>query len=338
MRAIGDVVLSTIVLENLKSAFPAANIDFLTEKYCSGIVKGHPLLNRVIPFDKNYLFLENNAHLFKSLSFLRYVRKQKYDLVFDFFGNPRSAIITLFSGAQHRIGYDFRIRKWVYNHTVVSRASQVHEAEWHLDALKAMNIPIVSKRLSIAVSKANLDFAGRYWRQNQFSQKQVVALNFSGGWPAKLWPMSRYAELAETLVNNYSCEILIIWGPGERDKALHLHEQTRVKTSLIPKTNLKELAAILSRVTVMITTDSGPMHIAAAMQTPCIALFGPTHPQLQGPYGKNHQVVVAESVDCLGCNRTTCNNNRCMQLITVQQLLKAADMILRKTRSGGKNP
>ncbi|MBD3387167.1 lipopolysaccharide heptosyltransferase II [candidate division KSB1 bacterium] len=328
LRAIGDVVLSTIVLRNLRAAYPDATIDFLTEKFCAGIVKNHPLLNNVIAFDKKYAFLDDDVNCFKSLTFLNNMRKQNYDLVFDFFGNPRSALITFFSNARHRVGYDFRMRKWTYNHTIVSRADQIHEAEWHLDALKEMNIPIVSKNLSVAVTERDHRFADDFWQRYQAGQKKVIALNFSGGWPSKRWPLNRFMVLARRLVEKHACEILIVWGPGEKKEAQLLQDQISVGTTILPETNLKELAAILSRADLMITTDSGPMHIAAAMQTPCVALFGPTNPHLQGPYGKNHKIIVARGLPCLRCNRLTCDHNSCMKLISVDDVLNAATSVL----------
>jgi lipopolysaccharide heptosyltransferase I len=328
LRAIGDVVLSTIVLKNLRSAYPDATIDFLTEKFCTGVVEDHSLLNKVIAFDKKYSFLDNDIKCFKSLTFLNNMRKKNYDLVFDFFGNPRSALITFFSNARHRVGYDFRIRKWMYNHIIISRANQIHEAEWHLDALKEMNIPIVSKNLSVAVTERDHRVADNFWQQYQPGQNKVVALNFSGGWPSKRWPLNRFKILARKLVERHACEILIVWGPGEKKEAQLLQDQISRRTTIIPETNLKELAAILSRVDLMITTDSGPMHIAAAMHTPCVALFGPTNPDLQGPYGKNHKIVVARGLSCLRCNRLTCDHNSCMKLISVDDVLNAATSVL----------
>jgi ADP-heptose:LPS heptosyltransferase len=251
------------------------------------------------------------------------IRNQNYDLVVDFFGNPRSALMTYLSGAKNRVGYNFRFRQRAYTKVVPSRANVIHEAEWHLDALTHLDIPIVSRKLNFEVGEGSKNFANNFWQQADLTGKRVIALNFSGGWPAKRWPTDRFAHLADILMELYSARIILTWGPGEREAAEKLQEQVVGPTLLIPEANLKQLAAILQRADILITTDSGPMHVAAAMGTPCVALFGPTNAKLQGPYGSFHKIVQAEGLDCLGCNRLKCDHISCMTLITVSDVLTA---------------
>jgi lipopolysaccharide heptosyltransferase I len=326
LRAIGDVVLSTIVIDNLRRSFPAATIDFLTEAACQEVVLGHPQLDDVIVLDrKSIARLSPWGQLRANCDFLRRIRAARYDLVFDFFGNPRSALLTWYSGAAWRVGYNYRMRQKAYNVVVPSRASEVHEAEWHLDALDRLGIPTPSRHLAFSVSAAAEGTADSFWREAGLHDQLVMALNFSGGWAAKRWPIERFASLAGKLVERYGARIIAIWGPGEETEAHRLAESATVPVTLIPKTGLKELAAILARVDLMITTDSGPMHIAAAMATPCVALFGPTDYRLQGPYGRNHQIVVKQGLACLGCNRIACDHISCMNGLMVEDVLAAVE-------------
>jgi len=317
LRAIGDVVLSTIVLDNLRAAYPQARIDFLTEESCAAVVVGNPILNNVL------IMPRGRRHLFKRLRLLLQVRHVNYDLVFDFFGNPRSAILTWLSGARIRVGYDFRVRKLAYNRIVPSRAKSVHEADWHLDGLSHLGLPIVSKQLNFAIGEGSRNFAQQYWRQAGLKDVPVIALNFSGGWPTKKWPLDRFAHLADLLIDDLGAAVLLLWGPGEKPEAELLRSLASRPVRLIPETTLKQLAALLERADLLVTTDSGPMHIAAAMGTPCVALFGPTHPGGQGPYGEGHQILTADGVDCLGCNRTRCESMHCMSAITVGETMNA---------------
>lgn len=127
----------------------------------------------------------------------------------------------------------------------------------------------------------------------------------------------------------YRARILLIWGPGEKETALKIQELATRPTVLIPETNLKQLAAILQKIDLLVTTDSGPMHIAAAVGTPCVALFGPTNARLQGPYGDQHLIVKSSSLDCLGCDRLDCDHIACMDDITVKDVLQ----VVRKSLS-----
>lgn len=326
LRAIGDVVLSTIVLENLRNAFPAARIDFLTESYCKEVVLGNSILNQVIVYDKKLIkSLPLVKRIIESFKFINRIRNQKYDLVFDLFGNPRSAIVTWFSGAKTRVGYNYRIRSWAYNKVVKSRANEVHEALWHLDALEAVNVPVTSKELNFEVGTGSKKFAESFWEEHNLDERLVVAVNFSGGWPTKKWGLENWAAVVDYVAEKHNSAVLILWGPGEKQEAEKLYSMTRSKPILIPETNLKQLAALLNKTDLLVTTDSGPMHIAASMNTPCVAIFGPTNPLLQGPYGNHHTIVRNESLSCLECNLTQCSHTSCMIKLPVEQVLRAVD-------------
>jgi lipopolysaccharide heptosyltransferase II len=333
LRAVGDVVLSTIVLENLRAAFPKARIDFLTESACKEIVLGNPILNQIIVLERSRL---SGLSVFKrfreNLRLLKKVRNQQYDYVFDFFGNPRSALITWLSAAKIRVGYNYRVRRFAYNVIVPSRANKIHEADWHLDALSILNLPIQSHRLDVSIGGGSKNFAETFWTRAGLNDHRTIALNFSGGWPAKRWPLDRFAHLADRLQEIYNAKILILWGPGEKDQALELQILASKPTLLIPEANLTQLAAILEKVDLLITTDSGPMHIAAAANTPCVALFGPTNAKLQGPFGNIHEVVLKDGLQCLGCNRLDCDHPVCMTALTVADVLTAVERSVAKNK------
>ena len=331
LRAIGDVVLSTIVLENLREAFPVARIDFLTEKASKEVVFGNPVLNNVLIYDKRAISkMSFFRRIVENIRFIKTIRNLNYDLVFDFFGNPRSAFFTYASGARVRIGYDYNIRKWCYTNIVKSRANEIHEADWHLDALDAFDIPILTRRLNFEVGIGSQNFADNFWTQSGLDDKRVIAIHFAGSWPAKRWELDRFSHLIDLLGARYKAKILISWGPGEFDDAKRIQENAVYPSTLLPQTGLKQLAAILKKVDLFITSDSGPMHIAAAMETPCVALFGPTNPKLQGPYGEIHQVVTKPGLNCLGCNKLECDHLSCMKLLTVKDVISGVERCVRK--------
>lgn len=334
LRAIGDVVLSTIVIANLRAAFPGATLHFLTEAMCREVVSGHPDLDEVIVLDRKAMGkLGPRGQFAAHLAFLRRIRRARYDLVFDFFGNPRSALITRWSGARWRVGYDFRMRRFAYNVVVPSRANELHEAEWHLDALTHAGIDTPFRHLAVIPGAAAEAMAAAFWREAGLTGRQVIALNFSGGWAAKRWPIDRFAELAGLLAGRHAVAILIIWGPGELEQAQQLAAAAAVPVTLIPAVGLAELAALLARVDLMVSTDSGPMHIAAAMGTRCVGLFGPTNYRLQGPYGVGHRVVVKRGLECLGCNRTACSHVSCMAGLTTAAVLEEVEAAMGESGS-----
>ncbi len=332
LRAVGDVVLSTIVLKNVRHAYPHARIDFLTQDYCVDIVKDHPDLNTIWSVDLKTWDNQSLMHRIRSVhSFYNQIRRTGYDLVFDFFGNPRTAWITWYSGAPFRVGYDYRIRQWAYSKVIHSRADHIHEADWHLDALTALDIPVVSRALSVPVS-ANAELvAQRFWSHYQLHSKRVVAINFSGGWKEKRWPLDRFAAVSRHLVQEYQVVPLVIWGPGEEKAAIELERMIESPALRIPRTNLKELTALLNRTDLMISTDSGPMHIAAARGVPCVAIFGPTFPHLQGPYGSQHEIVYKDPKQ-FGCDRLECDHGACSEAVSVEVVVQASRSCIQKNK------
>ena len=330
LRAIGDVLLSTIVLQNLRAFFPQARIDFLTERPSREVVEGNPNLDSVIVFDHKRD---------SGLGLILEVRRRRYDLIIDLFGNPRSALLTLFSNAPYRVGYRFKWRQYCYNIVVEPRGGEAHNAEFNLDALRAIDIPCSNSTVSFPLEIEAEQFAERFLHEAHLDHKPIIALNSGGGWYAKRWRLSQFAELGDRIVNEFDLAILLIWGPGEEEDARLIQSLMRSKSTVIPRTNLKQLAALLKRSTLLVTNDSGPMHIAAAMRTPILAVFGPTNPELQGPYGVEHEIVQHQQLVCLGCNYTTCPiGNPCMEQLSVVDVFTSFKALMGRTNHEVEQP
>lgn len=333
LRAIGDVVLSTIVISNLRKAFPDAQIDFLTEMPAKDVVSGNLDLDEIITFDRARIQkLKFWTGLKENFRFIKTIRNNQYDIVFDFFGNPRSALITFLSGAKERIGYNWRGRQFAYNRIVKSRAAEVHEAEFHLDALTALNIPITNRNLHFAIHSSDEAFADDFFSEFHLENSLVIGLNSSGGWPAKKWPLPYFAKLADRFIRELNAKILLFWGPGELDEVKKLKDLITTEAVIIPKTDLKRLAALLQKCSLVVSNDSGPMHIAAAVGTPTVGIFGPTHPETQGPYGDKHEVAIKKGLPCLGCDRLNCETDECMRELNVDEVWEVILKCLRKNQ------
>ncbi len=315
LRAVGDVVLSTIVLKNLREAFPHASLEFLTEKGGAGVLQGNPFIDRCLVYDRTRM---------TGPGLIRQVRKGRYDLVIDLFGNPRTALLTLLSGAQYRVGYRFRGRTYAYNAVVEPRGSSVHNTQFNLDALERIGIPIIDRSLHIVPGKHDEEKIEDFWRREIPVGVAVVALHSGGGWRTKRWPEERFAAVADKIQSQHGAAILLPWGPGEEPDVERIRSNMKTRAIIPPSTTLLELAALLRRCSLVVTNDSGPMHIAAAMGTPVVGIFGPTSPRLQGPYGAKATTVRNESLPCLGCNLVECPiGNPCMKELEVQTVLDA---------------
>jgi heptosyltransferase III len=154
-RGIGDIILSTIILENLKQAYPEALIDYLTEGFAKASLDNHPLVNKVLTMKKTEFPLKAAWK----------IRKEKYDLILDLWSNPRSAQITFLSGVKYRTGFAYRGRKYAYNILATSERGDNHSAEHNLELLKALEIPVTSKSVKYYTSEEDKLFASEYFQQ-----------------------------------------------------------------------------------------------------------------------------------------------------------------------------
>ncbi len=319
-RAIGDVLLSTIVTPNLRAAFPNARIDFLTESPAADIISDNPHITDAIIFHpkKDSFF-----------TLLRRLHRQKYDLVFDLFCNPRTAQMTAATGAKFRVGYPFRGRAWAYNVHVPTRADRVHNTQFNLDALRHLSIPITSEEVVFPVPEAVRARMRSLSERYRDREGPLIALNPSGTWQTKRWPLSHFAALGDRLARERGANILLLWGPGEKPDVEHIASLMAHPPHIAPPTTIRELGALLASCDYMISNDSGPMHIAAAVDIPTLGIFGPTNPELQGPWNPHSSWVRLDGLDCLGCNLTRCEiGNICMRDLPVTTVCDAFDQLL----------
>lgn len=327
LRAVGDVILSTVVLPNLRAAFPGVRIEFLAEWGSRDVLVGNETIDELIAFKKkglSWLSILFNLHL------------RNYDLVIDLFGNPRSALMTFATRARYRVGYDFRGRSYAYNVLVRPRGGEVHNVEFNLDALRRIDVPIVERTIRFPLGETDDEFANVASQQLCPGGGITVGLNPGTNRPTERWPPERFAELGNLLNEKYHATILVFWGPGEKPLADAIAQRIKKGAVVAPPTTLKQLGSMFKLCTVVVSNDSGPMHIAAAVGVPTVGIFGPVNPGLQGPYGEKTAYVSKEGLDCLGCNldKHCPIGNVCMTqleanpvLMTVEQLLNRYNLL-----------
>jgi ADP-heptose:LPS heptosyltransferase len=325
LRAIGDVLLSTVVLPALRKTYPSSTIVFLAESPAFDILRGNPYVNDIILYDRSTM---------GGIDLIRAVRRGKFDMVIDLFGNPRTALLTRLSGARHRVGFRFRGRTYAYTIVVNPRGNRVHNTRFNLDALDALGIPADEVIPTMPVGVEDERYVQGFLREAGLEHVRLVALHTGGGWYTKRWGAENFAAVADTLAAQYGVVPVVLWGPGEESDAAGIRGMMRRNVFVPPPTSLQQLAALLKRCDVLITNDSGPMHIAAAVGTRVIAIFGPTDPRLQGPVGPGHVVVRNTGLACLGCNLTRCPiGHPCMVTLSVEAVLGEARRFLSATRT-----
>jgi lipopolysaccharide heptosyltransferase II len=318
-RGIGDIVLSTIIIDNLVSYFQGVKIDYLTESFAKPCLEDNPNINKILIMGKKEF----------PLSVALRIRKEKYDLLLDLWSNPRTAQITFLSGVKYRVGFAYRGRKYAYNIRATSERGAYHSAEHNLELIKAINVPIVSKNVQYFISPSDKEFAQSVFQSYFEDFELVTGIIPSGGWESKRCDASKWVEICKGLREKYNTKFLILWGPKDKEDADYIFKNLGDSAKLAPETNIKQMSALINFCNLVIANDSGPMHISAALGKPTIGIFGPTDPVAHGPYSPTSDYVIKEDLFCIVCNKLKCPyGHECMLELEVDKVLKKVSSLV----------
>ena len=191
------------------------------------------------------------------------------------------------------------------------------------------------RRFTIPLSEADEYFAERVWRELGLrSDVPVVVLYPGAAWQTKRWGELNFARLNDALIRRFQVRTLLTWGPGEEPLIQRVVRATAYTPAIAPATTLLQLAAIIARGRAFVGGDTGPLHLAAAVGTPTVALFGPSDPRRNGPYGLGH-VILQRQLPCSNCYQRTCNHWECLPGIEVDTVVDAVGSLLEKDKSDG---
>jgi heptosyltransferase-1 len=256
-------------------------------------------------------------------------------LILDFQAALKGAILIALARGRRKIGFGPGMEHqehsyWFLNETIPAVDMETHALERGLMLLEAIGIPAVAVEYQLPIDSAAIRKADTLIQyQGQINPGVPIAINPVAQWETKLWLPERFAELADLLIERHQARIFFTGSPADRSQISQIIRGMRHGAqNLAGATSLVELAALYRRMAMVITTDTGPMHIAAAVDTPVVALFGPTAEWRTGPYGENHHIVAAD-VACRPCFKRTCSHCSCMQRISVDEVMLRADALLK---------
>ncbi|MFA4889930.1 MAG: lipopolysaccharide heptosyltransferase II [Candidatus Omnitrophota bacterium] len=329
---IGDVLLSTPVIENLRRAYPDAYIAVMVLPYAKEIVEGNPYLDGVILYDRD----GKHKSWRRSIKFARNLRKKKFDLALILHPTNRAHLVTFLAGIPYRIGYGRKLGfllTFRLKHT--KQLGQKHELEYNFDLLRHLGIEPQTRRLFMPLKPEAEIWAEELFRSQGIKQgDKVLAIHPGASCPSKIWPAERFAAAADSLTEKYAFKVFVAAGPKDTRLAEAVLVRMRQPAiNLAGKTSVSQLASMLKRCSLFISNDSGPMHIASALGTPVISIFGRNQkglsPQRWGPLGEKDKVLHKE-VGCVECLAHNCKKDfACLKAISVEDVLSAAEEILK---------
>lgn len=333
LSAIGDVVHALPVAAALKQWRPDCRISWVVEKAAFPLVDGHPYVDEAILFDKPK-FKSLGGLAVNAPRFLRGLRERKFDVVLDLQGLLKSALVAWGSGAKKRYVYEnCREGSGLFAERIVGpHVTGGHVTERYLDVVRHLGVDIAAGTADYGVRvSAEEDTATRsVARHNGLAiDQRYAALVLGAGWPNKIWPQEHFAAVGDALYERGIIPV-IVGGPSDAQLATLVAGQMKIPpVNLIGKTSLKQLACVLQQASVVIGGDTGPLHLAAALKTPVVALLGPTDEDRNGPYGKGHEVLTVPH-DCAGCWKRNCPKRwDCLAAILPEQVVAAVERIVR---------
>ncbi len=326
-RALGDVVLVTPALRALKRGAPGTSLEVVTEARYAPLLEGLPFVDRVWTLERT---------LAGTLSLAAALRRRRWRVAVDFFGNARTALLTRASGAGLTVGYDVRGRGMAYMRKVPraglpAAGAPEYSAATHLRLALAAGGTDTGLECAVALAPGAAERAsGLLAAAGVRRPARTVGLVAAGTWPTKTWPASHAGVLARRLLGA-GWEVVLLAGPGE-ERVSATVRGIAPGVAVLPPCDVAGLVAVIAVLGAVVGTDSGPRHVAAALGVPTFAWFGPTHPAGWTPPGPAHAYWWTE-LPCRGCDRTTCTHWNCLPSLAPAA---AAERVLAHLESHGR--
>lgn len=333
--SLGDVVHTLPVVHALKRCHPDWTIGWVVNQGFAPLVQRDPAVARIYPIripstsdpsaGRGAWYRAFTATVRVLGRLRREFRAEPWDLVLDLHASLRSGLLALMNPGGRRLGFaDARELNTLFQHQLVANpAGRVHAVEKNLLFCESLGCPSTPSDFYLCTAAADEERVGEFLAAEGIGAAEpVVYVNPTARWSTKFWLVERWAELADRLL---AAGIRPVFGGSDGDLA-YIREITgrmRGRASVAAGAlSLTESAALMRRAAVYAGLDTGPMHMAAMIGTPVVALFGPTHPERVGPYNVAHAIVRAEGLDCLCCRRRSCDHLSCMQGIATETVYR----------------
>ena len=333
LSSLGDVLMNLPAVKALKDARPDASVSWLVEGPVAELLSSQPFIDRVIPFPRSALqgsLREGKVLRVLALlaAFVRTLKDRRYDVIADFHGIAKSALLSRLARGQVRVGFDRQFAKEGSRHAYQRRISaperRIHKVERNMLLARDLGANGAIPPVHLSVPEGAEAYIDAFFRTRAIASPVIVINPFcSRGSAYKRWDLANYGELIKKLKKTLGVTLMILWGPGEEDEARRLEEMAKGDAILACPTTVAQLAAILKRVNLYVGGDTGVMHLAVFAGIPVLAIFGPSDDRINRPFGEGHRVV-RKNLECSPCRDKSCKERKCLTSITVDEVLSEA--------------
>jgi heptosyltransferase-3 len=323
----GDVLVSTPLIAALKEAWPECHLTYLVPAGTEEMVSGHPGLDDLLVVDRR------GQTWGEALRFAWNLRRRHFDLVLELSGGDRGALYALLSGARERLGFarpgqPCWQRRGCFTRLLPRPPVKMHLVEQNLEALRALGLAPRHPRLQFFWDSQVEDRIQELLASLGLSPREFLVMHPGAGWGFKCWTPAGYARVIDALQEDWRLPVVLTGSAAPLEGELLagiLGECRGNPINLVGRLSLKELGALIARAKFFFGVDSAPMHLAAAVHTPAVALFGPSGAYNWGPWGAGH-LVLQKDWECVPCGRDGCEGSkvsRCLTELTPEEVLDA---------------
>jgi predicted lipopolysaccharide heptosyltransferase III len=320
---VGDILMTLPILRPLKEKFPHARITFIASKDGAGLLRGNPYIDRILPFNPFWFY---KASIKDYISLISKVRSEQFDLAIEARGDIRELFfIVLFLRARLKLSYGFGGGAYLLTN-VVPFTGMKHRIEYHLDLIRSLGCTTDAIDWGIYLEDSERKKVKEILKANGI-KKPFISVHPGARLPLKRWSVEGYAGLGDMIAKELGITLVMFGSEHERELVNRIVDKMRCKPIVLAgRLTLRELAGFFAESALLICNDSAPMHIAAAMKTPTIGIFGPSKSQETAPYGSNCRVVEKDFPCRLSCDETKCRNkdyHGCMKAIYPHDVFNA---------------
>lgn len=330
---LGDIVHTLPLLSALREAYPESHIGWLVEDSLAPFLFKLTALTEPIVLPRERMRASRSVR--ECLPLARRLRSRRFQVTIDVHGLTKSSIWGLVAGSPRRIGFagenGRELSRWLNNTLVQPRPEAHHVVNRNLALLEPLGVFAPSVRFEMPIFNQAAEGIS-IWLQETCGSHRPCLISPGAGWETKRWPAEMYGALAASLANEINRPVIVLWGAGEehlRDTVLAVSHSNLVFPA--PRTDLAQMTELIRRSGLLVTNDTGPLHLAVALGVPTVSIFGPSDPRRNGPYYSSGHRVVRADVPCLECWKTVCpaqDTLCCMRGVTVESVLSAALEVL----------
>ncbi|MBF0510782.1 MAG: lipopolysaccharide heptosyltransferase II [Candidatus Omnitrophica bacterium] len=318
---LGDAVFSTPVFRALQENYPQARLTCLCVPRVKEVLEHCPFIDNMMVYDEK----GKDRFLGRKLNLIQKLRNEKFDAGFLLHRSMTRALMVYLAGIPLRIGYSKS--KGLLTHPIAMNAEDIHRSDYYLKIVEDYGLKVLDRSCELKVKPDDLTLlTDKLKNAGMSSNGNYIVLNTGANWDLKRWPNELFALLAKRVSQEYGLTIIFPGAPKDKENCQKIIQEAGIKAiNLAGQTSLGESLALYQKALVVVSGDSGPLHLANSVGSPAIGIFGPTRPEITGPRGKAKAAILFKDVSCnkAPCYHLTCSNNVCMQSVTVDDVCQA---------------